>query len=357
MTGNRRGFVLLAVLWLIVALGAVATHAALRSRQRNRVAMNLVDETRARAAAEAGIEHARSRLQAALSDRAEELRAEEEKARAARQRSMPRDASAFDEGRQSSFQTSAMGGSRPGADPLGDPWRLPSQLVTVEDSVGDVRYTITTRDGGELLNINTANEEWIRNFLAQGLRVDAAEADRITQAILDWRDEDDNPRLNGGERDEYLRRRAAVLPSNGELADLAELQRVIGVTADIYERMLPYLTAFGTGTVNVNSAPEPVLLAIPGMTPAAAQQIVRQRRAGTYILNAAELSAMAPGIQRALSADSMAVSTGQRSIAFSTTDVDLLIEGRIDGSPIAVKERVIISHTVPGARVVLRRRE
>ena len=74
MTGRREGFVLIAVLWLLVALGAVALDAALRSRARNLTAANFVDEARARGAAQAGVEYARSRLTAAVRDREEELR-------------------------------------------------------------------------------------------------------------------------------------------------------------------------------------------------------------------------------------------------------------------------------------------
>ena len=84
---DRGGFVLVAALWLLVALAAVGLDASLRSRERTRAAANVLDETRARAAATAGTEYARSRLTAALLGEADELRSQAmERARSDRQR-------------------------------------------------------------------------------------------------------------------------------------------------------------------------------------------------------------------------------------------------------------------------------
>ena len=71
---RRSGFALVATLWLLIALGAVGLDAALRSRARRQAAANVLDGARARAAALAGSEYARSMLTAALLGQAEELR-------------------------------------------------------------------------------------------------------------------------------------------------------------------------------------------------------------------------------------------------------------------------------------------
>ena len=61
---RRSGFALVATLWLLIALGAVGLDAALRSRTRRQAAANVLDGARARAAALAGSEYARSMLTA-----------------------------------------------------------------------------------------------------------------------------------------------------------------------------------------------------------------------------------------------------------------------------------------------------
>ena len=350
MTGRREGFVLIAVLWLLVALGAVALDAALRSRARNLTAANFVDEARARGAAQAGVEYARSRLTAAVRDREEELRAEGEGEITVE---VPATA-------EISFFTVAGTTVTINGRPvsplalLGDPWRAPHQLMPGSKTFGDATFALRVRDRGALLNLNTAGEESLRLFFSQGLDVDYAEASRLAQAILDWRDEDDSPRLHGAERDEYLREGAAVLPYDRPFSAVEELRHVRGMTPEIYEAALPHLTAFGESfTINVNAAPEPVLLAIPGMTTALAQEIVRRRSSGWYPRDASQLMAALPGFEVLFEANPEL----RRVITYLTTEVDLLVEGRVNGSPIAARERVVISVSGPEAVVMARRSE
>src|SRR5690606_34339777 len=158
--------------------------------------------------AAAGAEYARARLTAAMLDRAEELRAQ---TRSQQNRNQGRSRT---QSVQSLFRN---------ADPIDDTWRDPQELVLSEMAVGDARFTLRLRDTGAAFNLNEADEEMLRGFFSQGLELDYALADRITQAILDWRDEDELPRVGGGEREEYLRAGAAVLPPNRPFATIDEL--------------------------------------------------------------------------------------------------------------------------------------
>jgi len=110
----------------------------------------------------------------------------------------------------------------------------------------------------------------------------------LTQAILDWIDPDELPRVGGGEREEYIREEMAVLPPNRPLASLDELRYVLGMTPEIFEQAAPYLTLSGS-RINVNAAPEPVLLAIPVVTPELAAQLVRDRDSGILPRDADDL--------------------------------------------------------------------
>lgn len=342
MSGRRSGFVLVAALWLLVALGAVGLDAALRSRTRRLAAANLVDETRAMAAAVAGTEYARSRLTAAMLDRAEELRSDA--LRRART-----DAARNRASRQSvrSFMTAQ--------DPLEDPWREPELLVEREMAFGDARYQLRLRDTGAALNVNTANEEMLRDFFAQGMRVDYADADHLAQAILDWRDEDEIPRLDGGEREQYLKERLPVLPANRDFAELDELRHVMGMTPELYERAAPYLTLIGSGRINVNAAPEPVLLALPGMTPAAAQELIRMRESGYVPRSGSQFRDLLPFASGSGTQADRA--RFDRLTTYTTNEVEIVAEGRVEGSPIRVEARVVVGRSNSGAVVLWRRVE
>src|SRR5438132_230256 len=59
---RRNGFALLAALWLLVAFSLVGLSLSALARDRRLAAANLIERTQALAAAQAGVEHLRSRL-------------------------------------------------------------------------------------------------------------------------------------------------------------------------------------------------------------------------------------------------------------------------------------------------------
>jgi type II secretory pathway component PulK len=340
VSGRREGFVLLAALWLIVALGAVGLDASLRSQPRRLAAANALDATRAREAAQAGTEYARSRLGAALLARADELRAEV--ARQNPRSSLARPGSNI----RTLFRS---------ADPLEDPWREPQELLLPELELGGVTATLRVRDTGAALNLNAASEPMLRGFFTGGLGLDYVTADRITQAILDWRDEDDLPRLNGAEREDYLREGRAVLPPDRDFADLDELRHVMGVTPAIFEAARPFLTLTGSGQISVNAAPAQVLHALPGLGPDGVDALLRARAAGTLPRSLNELRELLPLAAR------YRIELEQqlfvRAVAFATNEVEIESVGRVDGSPVTVRVSVVVSRSNAGAVPVWRRVE
>lgn len=344
MKRRRAGFVLVATLWLLVALAAVGLDASLRSRTRRLAAANRIDEVRAQAAALAGTEYARSRLTAAMLDRADELRAEAlDRARTARARQRTQRQSV-----RSLFRS---------ADPFEDPWRAPDELVPPEMSFGDARFTLRVRDTGAALNLNEADEDVLRNFFAQGMGLDYAAADELAQAILDWRDEDELPRINGGEREQYIEMNAPVLPPNRDFAELDELRHVLGMTPELYDAVLPYVTLTGSGNINVNAAPAPVLLALPGMTPAAVRQLLELRASGVFARNLNELRDIVPLAMARGEAGERDEERFNRITTFTTNEVEIVSDGRVDGSPVRVRATVVVARSNTGAVVVWRKLE
>lgn len=338
MNARRQGFVLIAALWLVVALGAVGLDAALRSRARRLAAANLLDQTRARATALAGVEYARSRLTAAMLGRALELRAA-----AQRNPAVARSASRAPDVRNLFRQ----------ADPATDPWRAPEQLIGSAQSIDPALSSIELRDTGSALNINEADETMLRQFFAQGLRLDYARSDRLTHAILDWRDQDELPRIGGGEREQYIEAGAAVLPPNRPFADLDELIHVMGMTAELFETIRPYLTMVSSGRINLNAAPEPVLLALPGMTPVAVSALLRQRAAGHLPRSENELRALLPA-SAANTLNAVRQEFARRA-TYTTDEVEIVANVDLPGSPIRARARVVVARSNTGAIVVWRK--
>lgn len=333
---NRDGFALVAALWLLVALGTVGLHAALASRSRRQAAANLLDEVRARAAVEAGTEYARSRLTAAMLGQAEELRAEA----MARARNSRRQRQVERQSVRSLFRS---------ANPLEDPWREPQELVVPEMAFGDARYALLLRDVGSALNLNEADEEMLRKFFSQGLGVDYADADHLAQAILDWRDEDELPRINGAEREEYLEEGALVLPPNRDFVDVDELRHVRGMTPELYVRAAPFLTLLGNGDINVNSAPKEVLSAIPGLDEGGVTQLLRLRGSGYLPRSDTELRVLLPAsVVQAIEVQGRNF-TGITT--YTTNEVEILAQGWVEGSVVEVTSRMVVIRGATGAMV------
>jgi type II secretory pathway component PulK len=336
VAGNRHGFILIAVLWLLVALSGIGIHAAVTLRTERLAAANLLDEARGREAALAGAEYARSRLSAAVLQQVEQLRAQ----------------TPSSNGRERARPVSVQNLFRVFGDDFDDRWRNPQELVLPEMAFGTAQFRLQLRDTRAALNLNQADEAMLRGFFAQGLRLDYALADRLTQSILDWRDLDEIPRLGGAEREQYMRAGAPILPANREFGEIDDLRHVQGMTPDIFAAAAPHLILVSSGRINVNSAPEPVLLAIPGMTPAAATEILRMREAGEFVDDIDSLlGSLSDASARALRAADDAF---QDRVAFQTTEVEIISDGRAQGSPVESRVRLVVSRSDFGAAVVTR---
>ena len=119
------------------------------------------------------------------------------------------------------------------------------------------------------ININIASEDTLKNLLIY-FDIDENIALSIAGSIMDWRDEDEetasSPKglLYGAENLYY---QGLLFPygcKNADFDNIYELLLVKGVTVDILNKIKPYITVYGNGMVNINTASEPVLNALVG---------------------------------------------------------------------------------------------
>ena len=250
----RRGVALLTALWLVVAIAAVALQFSLDARERRQLGVDASERGEARAAATGALALVQSRLDKALRNVAGN------NARTARLRS---------------------------SDPWLDVDSLYSGPVTIDTTIS---VGVRARDLGAQLNINQLTEDQLRTFFGFVLK-EFAVADVLAQSVADWRDPDDIARPRGGERDDYIKAGRLALPANGPFREIEELLQVQGMTPAIFQRVQPYLTTHGSGIVNLNTAPEPVLRAVPGVTDAIVAQILSLRSQGQRIQSVAQVLA------------------------------------------------------------------
>ncbi len=250
----RRGMAMLAAMWLVVAIAAVALQFSLVARDRRILGLAASDRGRGRAAATGALAAMQARMEYDL-------------------RNGPSAAMTGVAGLRSS-----------------DPWLDADSLYSGTVYVDSMPVEVVAHDLGMGVNINTIAEADLRILLGFVLG-DATTADHITQAIMDWRDADDNARPNGAERDQYLKDNRLVLPTNGAFREVDDLINVYGMTPDLLELIRPYVTTHASAAVrvNLNTAPEPVLRSLPGMTDQILNQILSLRSSGRRITSVAQV--------------------------------------------------------------------
>jgi general secretion pathway protein K len=141
----------------------------------------------------------------------------------------------------------------------------------------DARVEVLVTDERGKLNINSATDAELRQlFFANGLEQE--QADLLTDAILDWTDIDELTRPNGAELPEYESAGYQVGPGNRSFVMVEELLQVIGLPWELYQQIEPGLTVWSDSrAVNPAYAPAEALLALPDMTRELADEFVQAR--------------------------------------------------------------------------------
>jgi general secretion pathway protein K len=218
---GERGFVIVAVLWLLAALAALALIFSL----------HLANSTRALALNDTALQ-AEALVSAGVELTAYQLRLAGEQARPAR----------------GAFHT---------------------QLNRAELSVSFVSEAAR-------IDLNAAPRELLARLLSV-LGASAEDAQQYADRIVGWRTRA-TPETADKEDALYLASGRSYLPRQAPFAHVNELGLVLGLPPALVERALPFVTVFsGAPGVDVlNAAPE-VIAALPGMTPLVLKQFLNDR--------------------------------------------------------------------------------
>lgn len=99
-----------------------------------------------------------------------------------------------------------------------------------------------------------------------------ADAQALSDKLIDWIDSDNAARPRG--REDYSEK--GITPKNKPLERLEELLMIDGFTPEIVSKLVNYLTIYGDGPVNINSAPREIFMAL-GLSEEAAENILSYR--------------------------------------------------------------------------------
>lgn len=152
--------------------------------------------------------------------------------------------------------------------PDGRPYELTFQDAIVEIQVTDERGK---------LDINAVDEPEIEQLLLNN-GVEADQATYLAAAMKDWNDADEMERPNGAEEETYLASGLSVGPANRSFVMVEELLQVLGMSWELFQQMEPGLTVFSEADMpDPAYAPVEALLALPDMTRDDALNFVAER--------------------------------------------------------------------------------
>ena len=170
--------------------------------------------------------------------------------------------------------------------------KVPERLDVPVDP-GRLSYRLT--DENARLNVNRIQRD-VLDRLLQELAIEKSQRDVIIDSILDWRDPNEEHRLNGAESDYYQGLPVPYRSKNADFDAVDELLQVQGITrAILYGRpdspgLIEHLTVWGTAAVNINTA-SPVVLRALGYAPAEVDLLIGRR---PYV----DLTELPPALRR-----------------------------------------------------------
>ncbi len=248
---DRRGFALVVVLWIFIVLFALGAEFAQGMRQDATATVNFADETQSYylATAAANLTFYRALL---------------------------------------AHQDATLGAPKSelgeGVEPLVQPDGEWHQV-----DVWGAPVWVRVSDEGGKIPINWVDDAVLIAVL-NNLGVSSEEASAIADAILDWRDRDDEHRLNGAETDYYSGLPRPYVAKNAPFDSLEELLLVKGVTPELFyggnddypTGLRDVLTIFATRrSINVQHAPPAVLRAFFGLDEEELAQLIDAREQGS----------------------------------------------------------------------------
>jgi type II secretory pathway component PulK len=300
---ERHGFALLAVLWVIVGVSAIAAASLLVARQAVSAARNRVALTRARWEADDCIERARAVIDDALTDRGD----------------VPR--------------------------PVPGGWTVLDRVVMASPAVTAASCDLTLRAAGTAVNVNTADAGQLTALLT-ALGINAVLTDSMVDALLDWRHADSLPRQFGAARPWYNAAHRPA-PRNGPLANIDEVRLVRGFGPDVLpDSVLDSVLTVEPGRIVWDRAPMVVLASLPGMTPEALGVIADLRLRGVSV---GDVSTLGASLSSAAAQTLAARYADLERLATSEPDAWLLIARGHDGhSPVVtatIEDRLVRAGT------------
>ncbi|MBP9854348.1 MAG: general secretion pathway protein GspK [Candidatus Omnitrophica bacterium] len=147
-------------------------------------------------------------------------------------------------------------------------------LNDVNSDKKEIKYGF--QDEERKININQADRSVLKSLMLLTATTDDNQAAILAEAIIEWR-EPGLTQLEGFNSEGYY----ATLEFPYEIKDyelevIEELLQIRGFTPEVFQRLKPFITIYGDGLVNINTAPKTVLMAL-GLSSDVADKVISVR--------------------------------------------------------------------------------
>jgi general secretion pathway protein K len=147
---------------------------------------------------------------------------------------------------------------------------------TFDARVGTGKISVTFRSEAARIDLNAAPKGLLSGLMV-GLGAAPSDAEGYADRILAWRASTELADADP-ENSFYRTSGIAYLPRHAPFPEAEELWLVQGIPPPLVERVLPFVTVFSNlASINVLDAAPQVLAALPGMTPENLQEVLVQR--------------------------------------------------------------------------------
>lgn len=170
-------------------------------------------------------------------------------------------------------------------DTLDEIWSRPVPAI----DLGEGTIRVSVEDEERKINLNklvlpngnAPDDQKLAVFrrLIEILEIDPSLAD----AVVDWLDNDDTPRVGGAESGYYLSLPDPYKAKNDLFDTAEELRLVRGFTPEIVRKLLPFVTVHSSGKVNINTAPKSILMSLSAGQDAADAGVISESAADEII--------------------------------------------------------------------------
>lgn len=166
----------------------------------------------------------------------------------------------------------------------------PGDPVLRQTIGSDSGFAVTISSEGARIPINYITDTRFREIIYNLFilwRLTPQEAETAVDGLGDWVDTDNQMRTYGGESDYYKGLGYADFPRNQGFGSLDEM--ILAKGMDAVERAKPdwrnYFSTYGDGYIDLNYAPQDILMAVADVEENAAQSLMRERNGADGLPN------------------------------------------------------------------------